>query len=107
MYTYRQRDSIDKLINSITSVTSPVYDFVSLNGVGNRLWVVKEEEKINLLIKEFRKVPCLYIADGQLVIISFMLLFVVVVAVAVVVVVVGCCFVGVVVVVVVGCWWWC
>ena len=48
-----------------TAQTTPEYDFVSEDGIGHTLWVIKDEETINTITKEFGKIPYLYIADGH------------------------------------------
>ena len=48
-----------------TAQTAPEYDFVSEDGIGHTLWVIKDEETINTITKEFGEIPYLYIADGH------------------------------------------
>ena len=48
-----------------TAQTSPEYDFVSEDGIGHTLWVIKDEETIATITKEFAAIPYLYIADGH------------------------------------------
>jgi len=48
-----------------TAQTTPEYDFVSEDGIGPPLWVIKDEETINTITKEFGEIPYLYIADGH------------------------------------------
>ena len=48
-----------------TAQTTPEYDFVSEDGIGHTLWVIKDEETINTITKEFGETPYLYIADGH------------------------------------------
>lgn len=48
-----------------TAQTTPEYDFVSEDGIGHTLWVIKDEETINTITKEFAEIPYLYIADGH------------------------------------------
>ena len=43
----------------------PVYDFVSEDGVGHRVWVIGEEEACSFIRKEFAGMSSLYIADGH------------------------------------------
>ena len=42
-----------------------VYDFVSEDGIGHKVWLVSDEKDISELIVLFEKVPNLYIADGH------------------------------------------
>ena len=48
-----------------TAQTTPEYDFVSEDGIGHTLWVIKDEETIATITKEFAAIPYLYIADGH------------------------------------------
>ena len=48
-----------------TAQTTPEYDFVSEDGIGHTLWVIKDKETIDTITKEFGEIPYLYIADGH------------------------------------------
>ena len=48
-----------------TAQTKPEYDFVSEDGIGHTLWVIKEKETIDTITREFGEIPYLYIADGH------------------------------------------
>ena len=48
-----------------TAQTTPEYDFVSEDGIGHTLWVIKDQETINTITREFGEIPYLYIADGH------------------------------------------
>ena len=48
-----------------TAQTTPEYDFVSEDGIGHTLWVIKDKETINTITREFADIPYLYIADGH------------------------------------------
>ena len=48
-----------------TAQTTPEYDFVSEDGIGHTLWVIKDENTIATITKEFAAIPYLYIADGH------------------------------------------
>ena len=48
-----------------TAQTAPEYDFVSEDGIGHTLWVIKDEDTINTITKEFAEIPYLYLADGH------------------------------------------
>ncbi|MBQ9605519.1 MAG: DUF1015 domain-containing protein [Firmicutes bacterium] len=62
--TYRNRDDINALIAKETAKT-PVYDFVSEDGVGHTVWVIDNDAEISALQAAFAQVPALYIADGH------------------------------------------
>ena len=48
-----------------TAQTTPEYDFVSEDGIGHTLWVIKDQETIDTITHEFGEIPYLYIADGH------------------------------------------
>ena len=48
-----------------TAQTTPEYDFVSEDGIGHTLWVIRDKETIDTITKEFGEIPYLYIADGH------------------------------------------
>ena len=48
-----------------TAQTTPEYDFVSEDGIGHTLWVIRDKETIDTITKEFAAIPYLYIADGH------------------------------------------
>ena len=48
-----------------TAQTTPEYDFVSEDGIGHTLWVIKDKETIDTITREFGEIPYLYIADGH------------------------------------------
>lgn len=62
--TYRNKKAIDEIINKCVENT-PVYDFVSEDGIGHSVWIVYNKEDMDSLIEEFKSVPALYIADGH------------------------------------------
>jgi len=62
--TYRAKASINAVINSVVNNT-PIYDFVSSDGVRHVLWPVGDANLIDKLQTEFRAIPCLYVADGH------------------------------------------
>lgn len=43
----------------------PVYDFVSEDGVGHRVWVIADENRIGRIGELFAAIPSVYIADGH------------------------------------------
>lgn len=62
--TYRNKKTIDDIIDKCTKVT-PIYDFVSDDGIGHTVWLVDNKEVIDSLVNEFKAVEALYIADGH------------------------------------------
>ena len=48
------------------AATEPEYDFIApIDGFGHKLWVISDENDINIVTEEFKKMPALYIADGH------------------------------------------
>lgn len=43
----------------------PVYDFVSEDGIGHRVWIIREEDRISRIRELFGRIPSVYIADGH------------------------------------------
>ena len=62
---YRDRAGINKLVSEVKSETSPVYDFVSDDGIGHRVWVIDDKAVIDSIKKEFGDTDSIYIADGH------------------------------------------
>ncbi len=48
------------------SKTIPEYDFIApIDGFGHKFWIVDDDDDIEIITKEFDKMPSLYIADGH------------------------------------------
>lgn len=58
-----EHNEIDADLLTMTD-TRPAIDFVDDTGVKNRLWVIKDEQKINSLVARMKEKP-LFIADGH------------------------------------------
>ena len=56
--------TLEEIIDK-TAQTTPEYDFVSEDGIGHTLWVIKDKETIDTITREFGEIPYLYIADGH------------------------------------------
>lgn len=63
--TYRHRPSIDDILKRWTIKNFPVYNFSTDDGVGHKLWPIDCKITIESIVKEFEKIPNLYIADGH------------------------------------------
>ena len=63
--TYRAKAAIDELVNGVMESKTPVYDFVSDDGISHTVWVIDEEALIERLSTEFAGIESLYIADGH------------------------------------------
>ena len=61
---YRSQEKLDALIAQ-EKEKEPLYDFISDDGIGHRLWIVNEEEKIKKFESQIQSIPSTYIADGH------------------------------------------
>ena len=61
---YRADAALKQLIEA-GKEQEPLYDFVSEDGVGHRVWRIDGEEQIKTVADSFGQMPALYIADGH------------------------------------------
>lgn len=61
---YREVQQISDIIAKNKKKT-PVYQFVSDDGIRHRVWVIDDDQDISDLISLFAQVDCTYIADGH------------------------------------------
>lgn len=61
---YRATDVLKELTQTVKSKT-PLYDFVSEDGIGHRVWVIDGDEDIKTIADTFDRIPGIYIADGH------------------------------------------
>lgn len=61
----RYPKSLIELINTWKQNHVPVYDFVSEDEIGHRVWVIDKEREKEIIQKDFQGIPSLYIADGH------------------------------------------
>lgn len=61
---YRATDVLRRLITEVKN-NLPVYDFISEDGIGHRVWVISEEDKLQIIRQAFCEIPAVYIADGH------------------------------------------
>ena len=61
---YRANDVLRGIVSDAKKET-PVYDFISEDGIGHRVWVISTEEKITAIQNAFAEIPSVYIADGH------------------------------------------
>lgn len=69
--TYRDNAAIDALVNAVRA-TAPLYDFVSEDGIGHKVWRIAQDSPVaetaaafGQLQSAFAQVPAAYIADGH------------------------------------------
>ncbi|EJX08924.1 Uncharacterized conserved protein UCP033563 [gut metagenome] len=64
-FAYPDNAVLDAVIARYTA-QKPVYDFVAPDdGFGHQFWIIDRPQDIELITKEFSKMPALYIADGH------------------------------------------
>ena len=63
--THRENATVTEITENWKNTHAPCYDFVSDDGVAQTVWVVDDDAVIDTLVKEFKEIPYLYIADGH------------------------------------------
>lgn len=63
-FAYPNVPALDAIVNEIIKAT-PEYDFVSDDGIGHTFWVVKDDNTIEKITKEFAGIKYTYVADGH------------------------------------------
>ena len=61
---FRDREDIRAIVSE-AKASAPLYDFVTKEGVAQRVWKLSDPEKVSALEAAFREVPNTYIADGH------------------------------------------
>lgn len=61
---YREDENLSSLVAEAKKET-PVYDFLSADGIRHRVWKIAEENRILCISDLFESIPNLYIADGH------------------------------------------
>ena len=65
-FAYPDNKVLDELINKYVKSNAPEYDFIApIDGFGHQFWVIADANDIDVITKEFAKMPALYIADGH------------------------------------------
>ena len=65
-FAYPDNKVLDELINKNVKNNAPEYDFIApIDGFGHQFWVISDANDIDVITKEFAKMPALYIADGH------------------------------------------
>lgn len=63
--TYRDVPEIRRQTDIIRENTAPEYDITTKDGVRHILYKIEGEDMVDGIVKEFEKIPALYIADGH------------------------------------------
>ena len=58
-------DSVLQEITARTKKEPPLYDFVSEDGIGHRVWSISDGERVEAVRNAFERIPAVYIADGH------------------------------------------
>lgn len=61
---YRAKEDLKEKIGELKK-QAPVYDFVSEDGIGHRVWVIDNDADVAMIEDSFGKIPAIYIADGH------------------------------------------
>lgn len=61
---YRSNETINKLVKLKTG-TKPLYDFITEDHVGHRVWEIENADTIKSIEDAFLEIPATYIADGH------------------------------------------
>ena len=64
MFAYRHDRKIDDLVNSVKSA-QPEYEFIDVDSVQHRFWIIEEPETVAAIIRAFAGIPATYVADGH------------------------------------------
>ncbi|MBR2188450.1 MAG: DUF1015 domain-containing protein, partial [Eubacterium sp.] len=62
---YRAQDAIRSIVQEVRTSQEPEQAFVSDDGIGHRVWVIREKSLIGQITDAFADVECTYIADGH------------------------------------------
>lgn len=61
---YRQDEAVKAVVEEVKR-DAPLYDFVSEDGIGHRVWVMDDRSRAGRIQKAFAGIPATYIADGH------------------------------------------
>lgn len=61
---YRAKEDLKEKIGELKK-QARVYDFVSEDGIGHRVWVIDNDSDVAMIEEAFGKIPAIYIADGH------------------------------------------
>ena len=64
LLAYKGEEKINEVIKQVTK-NRPEYNFTTTNKVQHQMWLIEQEDDINLICKQFEKIDKIYIADGH------------------------------------------
>ncbi|MDE6851711.1 MAG: DUF1015 domain-containing protein, partial [Lachnospiraceae bacterium] len=62
---YRANTVINQIIGEVMEQDAPLYDFVSPDGIGHRMWKIQGEIPVQQIQEAFAGISDIYIADGH------------------------------------------
>lgn len=62
---YRANAVINGVVAQVMEQDSPLYDFVSPDGIGHRMWKIQEKNQVKQIRQAFAGIRDIYIADGH------------------------------------------
>lgn len=64
LMAYRAQKEINELVSTIKE-ESPIYDFIAEDGISHKIWRIEQEDIIQHIKENFKKIDSIYIADGH------------------------------------------
>ena len=64
-FAYPDNAEIDALVGGVVKGAAPDYDFTAEDGLGHRLWVIRDRKVNDRITEIFKDIPALYVADGH------------------------------------------
>lgn len=62
---YRANAVINGVVDQVMTQNAPLYDFVSPDGIGHRMWKIQEKNQVQQIQEAFAGIGDIYIADGH------------------------------------------
>ncbi len=62
---YRANTVVNGIVGQVMAQDAPVYDFVSPDGIGHRMWKIQEQDQVQQIQEAFAGIRDIYIADGH------------------------------------------
>jgi len=64
LLAYRQSKAVKSILDDVTG-GAPVYDLVADDGISHTVWIIDDQNQIDILTKSYDAMDALYIADGH------------------------------------------
>ena len=61
---YRREEAIERIVAE-EKAKAPVYDFISEDGIGHRVWIISDKNVVDGIANGFADISQIYIADGH------------------------------------------